>query len=149
MKRVIREGMMAGALGFSVGNFVDQGDGIFGVKVPSSVATDAERYALGSVLGELGTGVFQVSGGAPGGFRGPAMIAQELSRRTGRPAIYNLLAQEINKPDEWKEHLHLLETAFKAGIRAYASCLSATAGPVLGLRAGLDGLGGEGMGRPT
>jgi N-acyl-D-aspartate/D-glutamate deacylase len=40
MQRVVREGMMAGALGFSVGNFVGQGEGLFGVKVPSSVATD-------------------------------------------------------------------------------------------------------------
>ena len=143
MKREIRQGMLAGALGFSVGNFVDQGEGIFGVKVPSSVATDEERYALGSVLGEMGTGVFQVSGGAPGGFRGPAVIAQELSRITGRPAMYNLLSQEINKPDEWKEHLQLLEESFKSGIRAYGSCLSATAGPIFDLRAGLEGLEDE------
>src|SRR4029450_409630 len=75
MRRVIREGMRAGALGFSVGNFVGQGEGLFGVKVPSSVATDDERFALASVLGELGTGVFQVSGGAPRGFRGPGRSA--------------------------------------------------------------------------
>src|SRR3989441_9008418 len=149
MQQQVREGMRAGALGFSVANFVGQGEGLFGVKVPSSVATDAERYALGSVLGELGTGVFQVSGGAPGGFRGPALIAQELSRRTGRPAIYNLLAQEINKPDEWKEHLQLLETAFKAGIRAYRSRLSPTPGPVFYPRGRLAGLEGQGKVCPT
>jgi len=143
MKHMIREGMLAGALGFSVGNFSEQGEGIFGVKVPSSVANDEERFALGSVLGELGTGVFQVSGGAPGGFRGPARLAQELARRTGRPAMYNLLSQEINKPDEWKEHLRLVEEAFQSGARAYASCLSATAGPIFDLRAGLDGLEDE------
>ena len=62
MQRQVREGMRAGALGFSVANFVGQAVGLFGVKVPSSVATDDERYALGSVLGESGTGVFQVSG---------------------------------------------------------------------------------------
>src|SRR5712692_113798 len=149
MQRVIREGMMAGALGFSVGNFVNQGEGIFGVKVPSSVATDEERFALASVLGELGTGVFQVSGGSPGGFRGPARLAQELSRRTGRPAMYNLLAQELTRPDEWKEHLQVLEEAFKSGIRAYGSCLSATAGPIFDLRQGLDGLEDEDMISPT
>ena len=149
MKQQVREGMLAGALGFSVGNFVGQGEGIFGVRVPSSVATDAERYAVGSVLGELGTGVFQVSGGAPGGFRGPAMAARELSRQTGRPAMYNLLTQEINKPDEWKEHLQLLERFFKEGIRAYGSCLSATAGPIFDLRAGLDGLEDEDMINPS
>ena len=149
MKRQVREGIMAGALGFSVGNFVEQGEGIFGVKVPSSVATDEERYAVGSVLGELGTGVFQVSGGAPGGFRGPAHLAQELSRRTGRPAMYNLLTQELSKPDEWKEHLQMLEESFKSGIRAYGSCLSATAGPIFDLRAGLDNLEDEDMISPA
>ena len=149
MKRPIREGMLAGALGFSVGVFVEQGEGIFGVKVPSSVATDEEMYALGDVLGEVGTGVFQVSGGGPGGFRGPARIAQELSRRTGRPSMYNLLTQELNKPDEWKEHLQMLEESFQAGIRAYGSCLSATAGPIFDLRAGLEGLEDEDMISPS
>ena len=115
MQAEVRKGILAGALGFSVGNFADQGEEIFGVKVPSSVASDEERYAVGSVLGELGTGVFQVSGGAAGGYTTPAGIAQELSRRTGRPAIYNLLAQELSKPDEWKEHLQMVEDAFQVG----------------------------------
>ena len=145
MKRLVRDGILAGALGFSVGNFADQGAEIFGVKVPSSVASDEERYAIGSVLGELGTGVFQVSGGAAGGYKTPALIAQELSRRTGRPAMYNLLSQELNKPGEWKEHLQMLEDAFRSGTRAYASCLSATAGPIFDLRAGLGGLEDEDM----
>ena len=149
MKRLIREGMLAGALGFSVGVFVEEGEGIFGVKVPSSVATDEERYALGSVLGEIGTGVFQVSGGGPGGFRGPARIAYELSRITGRPSMYNLLTQELNKPDEWKEHLQLLEETFQSGIRAYGSCLSSTAGPIFDLRSGLDGMEDEDMISPS
>ena len=149
MRHLIRDGMLAGALGFSVGNFVEQGEVLFGVKVPSSVATDQETYALASVLGEVGTGVFQVSGGAPGGFRGPARTAQELARRTGRPAMYNLLTQEINKGDEWKEHLQVLEEAFKSGVRAYGSCLSATAGPIFDMRAGLEGLEDEDMISPN
>ncbi len=73
------------------------------------------------------------------------MAARELSRITGRPAMYNLLTQEINKPDEWKEHLALLEGFFKEGIRAYGSCLSATAGPIFDLRTGLDGAEDEDM----
>ena len=149
MQAEVRKGILAGALGFSVGNFADQGEEIFGVRVPSSVASDEERYAVGSVLGELGTGVFQVSGGAAGGYTTPAGIAQELSRRTGRPAIYNLLAQELSKPDEWKEHLQMVEDAFQSGARAYASCLSATAGPIFDLRAGLGGLEDEDMISPT
>ena len=143
MKALVRQGVLAGALGFSIGNFAGQGEEIFGVKVASSMAADTEWYALGSVLGELGTGVFQVSGGAAGGYTEPARIAQELSRRTGRPAMYNLLSQEMNKPEEWQEHLRMLEDAFQSGARSYASCLSATAGPIFDLRAGLAGLEDE------
>ena len=138
MRAVVREGMLAGALGLSFGNFVDQGAPSFGVKVPSSVATDEERNALAGVLGEVGAGVFQVSGGAPGGLVAQAQTAQELSRRTGRPAIYNILFQEVNRPDAWKEHLRLLEESFQSGARAYASCVSTTFGPVFNMRQGLD-----------
>jgi N-acyl-D-aspartate/D-glutamate deacylase len=138
MRQVVRDGMMAGAVGFSVGNFIDQGFGIFGINVPSSVANDEERFALADVLGEVGTGVFQVSGGAPGGVFGPAYHSQDLARRTGRPVMYNLISQEINHPDRWREHLQLLEESFKSGIRAYASSLSVSAGPIFNLRLGLD-----------
>ena len=49
------------------------------------------------------------------------------------------MSQNINAPpDEWKEHLQLLEDSFKSGIRAYGSCLSVTAGPIFNLRQGLD-----------
>ena len=145
MKGLVRDGMLAGALGFSIANFVDHGLEFFGVKVPSSVAGEAEWYALGDVLGEVGTGVFQVSGDTFGTLIGPARIAQELSRRTGRPAMYNLLTQELNNPELWKEHLQMLEEAFRSGTRAYASCLSSTAGAIFDLRSGLGGLADEGM----
>src|SRR5215831_4577057 len=55
MQQQVREKMLTGALNFSVANFVGQSEGLFGVKVPSSVATDAERYALNSVLKKLNT----------------------------------------------------------------------------------------------
>ncbi|HZD04733.1 MAG TPA: amidohydrolase family protein, partial [Longimicrobiales bacterium] len=121
MQRLVREGIRAGALGFSTAP-AGRGD-------PAGVAPDAERWALASVLGDLGTGLLQVSGGAPGGVAASRQTAHELSRRTGRPTIYNLVSQEIEKPDGWKEHLHWLAESFKAGARAYGSCVSVTAGP--------------------
>ncbi len=130
MRRLVREGMLAGALGFSTAP-TGRGD-------PAGVAKDAERLALGSVLGELGTGVFQVSGGSPEGVVGTRRTARELSRQTGRPAIYNLVSQELEHPDGWKEHLQWLEESFKSGARAYGSCVSVTAGPIFNLRLGLD-----------
>jgi len=130
MRRLVREGMLAGALGFSTAP-TGRGD-------PAGVAKDAERLALGSVLGELGTGIFQVSGGSPEGVVGTRRTARELSRQTGRPAIYNLVSQELEHPDGWKDHLQWLEESFKSGARAYGSCVSVTAGPIFNLRLGLD-----------
>jgi N-acyl-D-aspartate/D-glutamate deacylase len=130
MQQLVRDGMLAGALGFSTAP-AGRGD-------PAGVARDAERLALGSVLGELGTGIFQVSGGSPEGVVGTRRMAQELSRQTGRPAIYNLVSQELEHPDTWKEHLQWLEASFKSGARAYGSCVSVTAGPIFNLRLGLD-----------
>ena len=149
MKGLVRDGMLAGALGFSIANFADHGIEFFDVIVPSSVAGEAEWYALGSVLGELGTGIFQVSGGTLGDFLGPARIAEELSRRTGRPAMYNLLTQELSNPGDWKEHLQWLEEAFRSGARAYASCVSSVAGPIFDLRSGFGGLADEDMISPS
>src|SRR6266571_1258357 len=130
MQRLVRDGMRAGALGFSTAP-AGRGD-------PAGVAPDAERWALGSVLGELGTGIFQVSGGAPGGSATSHRVAREISFRTGRPAIYNLVSQELEHPDGWQEHLHKLEESFKSGARAYGSCVSVPAGPIFNLRLGLD-----------
>ncbi|MBV9202060.1 MAG: amidohydrolase family protein, partial [Alphaproteobacteria bacterium] len=90
MKRLIREAMYDGALGFSTAP-KDRGD-------PAGVPDDAERWELASVIGELGTGVFQVAGGAPGGTKQTRACARELAARTGRPSIYNLMSDPIGNP---------------------------------------------------
>lgn len=130
MQRLLREGMQVGALGFSTS---PQGRGD-----PAGAATDRERLALASVLGELGTGIMQVSGGAPGGTAATRQIARSLSAHAARPCIYNLVTQPIERPDEWQEHLHWLEDAFRSGARSYGSCISVVAGPIFDLRLGLD-----------
>ena len=76
MQRLIRDAMYDGALGFSTAP-KDRGD-------PAGVPDDAERWALASVLGELGTGIFQVAGGAPGGTKQTRAVARELAARIGR-----------------------------------------------------------------
>ena len=130
MRTLVRDGMLAGALGFSTGA---------GNTSPCGIATDEERLAVSAVLGELGAGVFQIAGGSDRGLYGPLELSKELSLMTGRPAMYNLISQQINAPpDEWKDHLNRLEESFKAGARAYGSCLSVTAGPIFNLRQGLD-----------
>ena len=130
MQKLLREGIYAGALGFSTSP-LGRGD-------PAGAATDAERLALAGVLGDLGTGVMQVSGGAPGGTKATRQLARELSAHAGRPTIYNLVTQPIERPDEWQEHLRWLEDSFKSGARCYGSCVSVVAGPIFDLRLGLD-----------
>src|SRR5207245_973619 len=97
-----------------------------------------ERSALAGVLADLGTGLIQVSGGGLGGTKASHLLARLLSAGTGRPAIYNLLSQSIEKPEEHQEHLQWLADSFKAGARAYGSCTSCVQGPIFDLRLGLD-----------
>jgi N-acyl-D-aspartate/D-glutamate deacylase len=130
MKRLVREAMYDGALGFSTAP-KDRGD-------PAGHCDDDERWELASVLGELGTGVFQVAGGAPGGTKATRAVARELAARTGRPSIYNLMSDPIGNPDEWVEHLKWLEDGFKSGARCYGSCLSTVAGGIFNLERGLN-----------
>ena len=130
MQRLVREAMYDGALGFSTAP-KDRGD-------PAGVGDDNERWALASVLGELGTGIFQVAGGAPGGTKATRAVARELAARTGRPSIYNLVSQPIANPEEWQEHLNWLSDQFRGGVRCYGSCTSVVAGAIFDLRRGLN-----------
>ena len=130
MKQLIREAMHAGALGFSTAP-KDRGD-------PAGVCNDDERWELASVLAELGTGIFQVAGGAPGGTAATREVARQLAARTGRPSIYNLVSQPIANPEEWQKHLQWLEDQFKTGARCYGSCTSVVAGAIFNLQRGLN-----------
>src|SRR3979411_1163614 len=107
MQKLIREAMYDGALGFSTAP-KDRGD-------PAGVPDDAERWALASVLGELGTGVIQVAGGAPGGTKQTRAVARELAARTGRPSIYNLMSDPIANPYKGHQHLEELQRGLKRG----------------------------------
>jgi len=130
MQKLVRGAMYDGALGFSTAP-KDRGD-------PAGKCNDDERWALASVLGELGTGIFQVAGGAPGGTAATREVARELAARTGRPSIYNLVSQPIEHPEEWQKHLQWLEQQFKSGARCYGSCVSVVAGAIFNLRRGLS-----------
>ena len=130
MKKLIREAMYAGALGFSTAP-KDRGD-------PAGVGNDEERWDLATVLAELGTGIFQVAGGAPGGTAATREVARQLAARTGRPSIYNLVSQPIANPEEWRTHLQWLEDQFKSGARCYGSCTSVVAGAIFNLQRGLN-----------
>ena len=119
MQEIVRETMEAGALGLSItrnkGHYDPQG-----VNVPGVWATEDELFALGDVLGELGTGIIQCGGG-----RGAELqdrLMSRLSEATGRQVIYNNLGQTVREPGAWKELMAIVDETSAAGIRAYPLC---------------------------
>jgi N-acyl-D-amino-acid deacylase len=119
MQEVVRDGMKAGAVGFSgsrqKGHYDPQG-----VPIPALWADEKEIFALGDVLREIGTGTIQAGGGQYVELK-DGMI-RRLAEATGRTVVYNSLSQTMRKPDEWKVHMARVEETAALGIRAYPMC---------------------------
>jgi N-acyl-D-aspartate/D-glutamate deacylase len=116
MKQLVRQGMEDGALGlsfsFSTGHYDPQGN-----KIPSCFAEEPELVALAEVLGDMGVGILQTASGKEAEDR--SGILTRLCEATGRPMIYNQLAQTLKKPGAWKEHIAQIEETMKKGLRSY------------------------------
>ncbi|HEX3563904.1 MAG TPA: amidohydrolase family protein, partial [Acidimicrobiales bacterium] len=114
MKRLVKEAVAAGALGFSTSRTIAH-RAIDGEPVPGTYAAEDELFGIGAALGELGTGVFEL---APDGVAGEDFIAprrevdwmRRLSAAIGRPVTFALL-QVDSAPDLWKE---LMEASLEA-----------------------------------
>ncbi|MFP8874499.1 MAG: amidohydrolase family protein, partial [Myxococcota bacterium] len=102
MASLVKEGLEAGALGFSTSRTilhrVKDGD-----VVPGTYANDEEVLGIGRMLGEVGHGVFEVASDlAPEGDELAWM--KTLGRETGRPVAFACL-QSPADPDQWKRLL--------------------------------------------
>src|SRR4029077_2265964 len=73
MARIVKEGIEAGALGFSTSRTIAH-MAIDGEPVPGTFAAEDELFGIGRGLGELGTGVFDL---APAGALGEDLAAPE------------------------------------------------------------------------
>jgi N-acyl-D-aspartate/D-glutamate deacylase len=106
MKQVVKEAIAAGALGFSTSRTIAH-LAIDGEPVPGTYAAEDELFGIGSALGELGTGIFEL---APAGTAGEDIIAPQkevdwmrrLSAAIGRPITFALV-QVDDAPDLWRE----------------------------------------------
>ncbi|MBS2023670.1 MAG: amidohydrolase family protein, partial [Deltaproteobacteria bacterium] len=134
MAQIVRDGMRAGALGFSTSRtpIHKASDGEF---VPGTFAKREELFGLGRALGP--SGVFHLAldhTAVPREFE----WMRELARETGRTVSFNL-SQTDAAPTLWREVLGLLEGAAADGLpifgqvagRAIGICMSleATAHP--------------------
>jgi N-acyl-D-aspartate/D-glutamate deacylase len=111
MKELVREGMEAGAVGFSTNQNPRH---IREDKKPvaSRLASDEELSALLDVLGEMNAGVVQLSGGGADS-RGRIAYAAAMARRTGRPVVWQSISHSWTRPTHWREMLNQTERVFK------------------------------------
>jgi N-acyl-D-aspartate/D-glutamate deacylase len=119
MAAIVRAGVEAGALGFSTSRTLAH-RAIDGEPVPGTFAAEDELFGIGRVLGELGTGVFEL---APAGALGEDLAAPEremdwmrrLAAAIGRPVTF-ALSQNNADPTSWKRLLDLSAAAAADGV---------------------------------
>jgi N-acyl-D-amino-acid deacylase len=122
MARIVKEGVAAGALGFSMSRTFAH-KAIDGEYVPGTTAEVDEVLGIGLTLGELGQGVVEL---APAGVVGEDLNAperevawmRELARRTGRPVTYALVQHNAD-PEAWRTMLKLATQAREDGAPLY------------------------------
>lgn len=119
MKQLVRQGMEAGAVGFSTNQnprHVREDK----KPVASRLSTDEELGSLLDVLGEMNAGIVQLSGGGTDA-RGRIEYAAGLARRTGRPVLWQSISHSWTRPDHWRGMLEATAKVFQEeGLPIYA-----------------------------
>lgn len=110
MKKLVREAMDAGAIGFGTSVSVSH-NGYAGRPVPSRQATVEEMDALVSVMGELKRGLMQITIGRDFSTRHMA----EVSRKYGVPVTWTALLSYLYGPGGHRKQLDLAAEQRKSG----------------------------------
>ena len=118
MAQIVREGIAAGALGFSTSRTIMH-RAVDGEPVPGTFAAEDELFGIGRALAELDAGVFEL---APAGVMGEDLAAPErevewmrrLSLAMGRPVSFAMLQHNL-APEQWRDLLRLSAEANQAG----------------------------------
>ena len=106
MREIVRDAIAAGALGFSTSRTIAH-VAIDGEPVPGTFAAEDELFGIGSALGEVGAGVFEL---APMGAAGEDLVNPikevdwmcRLSAEVGRPVSFALIQVDA-APDLWRK----------------------------------------------
>ena len=110
MKKLVREAMEAGAIGFGTSVAVSH-NGYAGKPVPSRQATVEEMDALASVMGEMKRGLMQVTIGRDFSTRHMA----EVSRKYGIPVTWTALLSYMYGPGGHRKQLALADEQRRSG----------------------------------
>ncbi len=94
MKRLVVEGLRAGAVGFSTST-LEQHNGENGIPMPSRLADEHEMLELTGALGEVGRGVFMLTKG----MTTTIPWLERLAARNGRPVNVAAMFVDPNDPE--------------------------------------------------
>jgi N-acyl-D-aspartate/D-glutamate deacylase len=148
MKEIVRDAIVAGALGFSTSRTMLH-KALDGEPVPGTYATEAELIGIGRALSELGAGVFEcspsgVAGENDAAFPGELTLLRNVAAAIGRPVAFNL-TQSNTAPEMYRELLDRAADAAREGVRLAPQ----VAGRASGLLFGLDTTYHPFAGRPS
>jgi N-acyl-D-amino-acid deacylase len=112
MRRLVLEGVRAGAIGFSTSTSpAHNGEG--GMPMPSRLAEDRELRALVGCLKEAGRGMFMLTKGG----QTKMSFLEELAADSGRPVVVAALLHNSTSPDVVFEDLDAIQAANGRGRR--------------------------------
>jgi len=136
MAAIVRDAVKAGALGFSTSRTIAH-QAIDGRPVPGTFAAEDELFGIGAVLGELGTGIFEL---APMGAAGEDIVAPQqevdwmcrLSGTIGRPVTF-VMVQVDPAPDLWRGLMDASIAAAEQGADVWPQVAARPTGLLSGL----------------
>ena len=110
MKRIVREAMDAGAIGFSTST-LEQHNGDGGVPMPSRFAGEHELLELTGALGQAGKGVFMLTKG----MTTTVPWLEDVAARNGRPVMIAAMFSDPNDPERVVREFGEMQTARRHG----------------------------------
>jgi N-acyl-D-aspartate/D-glutamate deacylase len=110
MKRLVAEGLRAGAVGFSTST-LEQHNGENGIPMPSRLADEHELFELTGALGEVGKGVFMLTKG----MTTTIPWLERVAERNGRPVNIAALFVDPNDPERVFGEFAEIDAARKRG----------------------------------
>ena len=137
MVRGVKDALRAGAMGFSTSrtfNHITADDR----PVASRIAHWDEVSALVNAMGEMGAGIFELAGEAPG--RDPERQREYFNRlkvlavESGRPLMFGMFSVR-QAPGLWRPYYDLLDEVAAAGGRMYAQAHSRSLSVLLSFEA--------------
>ena len=118
MRRITREALLAGALGFSTSRTLIH-KGADGKYVPGTFARLDEVFGIGRALGDTHRGVFQMTSNHVG-MDQETVWMRKLAAETGQPVAFNV--QQIDThPELWRTLLSQIEDAARDGTPLYGA----------------------------